>query len=517
MTNALLPCYLDEPLPERFVVGAGNVLLLKGWAYSPFSRLASLSVTVGGKTYPVPNHSIVRHDVFHDQFSERDREGNSLLSGFFAMVPVESIKEAFSATVTFTAISVDGRRSERTLGSIWMEPSAREPLTVQWPDDGPKVAICMATYNPPAALFRRQIESLRLQTHRNWFCIITDDQSPAAAFQDMQEVIGDDPRFVLLPNDQRLNFYRNFERAMSLVPLDADFVALCDQDDRWDDDKIEALLSAFDDSTQLVYSDCRLTDGEGTVLADTFWHNRRNNYRNLQALLVANTVTGAASLFRTSLLDKILPLPMRIGDAYHDHWMAVIAMAEGGIGYVDRPLYDYVQHGANVIGHNYGSGHPGFTRYGLALLSRIHSPQRFLEATRIVLNNGSSAFPFVVRTALVSRVALLRSDRVKPKRKRILEKFARYNESLWVPFSEKALSLVQRRPTLNLEGFLLFSAVATRAFTAHHTRRRRESVAPPPPAPAPPPAPHVYIDEIQTNVPRMNAMQRLFLQHPVDG
>src|SRR5581483_8108432 len=32
-------------------------------------------------------------------------------------------------------------------------------------------------------------------------------------------------------------------------------------------------------------------------------------------------------------------------------WIGAVALALGRIGYADRPLYDYVQHGRNVIGH----------------------------------------------------------------------------------------------------------------------------------------------------------------------
>ena len=35
----------------------------------------------------------------------------------------------------------------------------------------------------------------------------------------------------------------------------------------------------------------------------------------------------------------------------HDHWLACVALSVGQIRYVDRCLYDYVQHGANAIGH----------------------------------------------------------------------------------------------------------------------------------------------------------------------
>ncbi len=90
---------------------------------------------------------------------------------------------------------------------------------------------------------------------------------------------------------------------------------------------------------------------DGTLVSDTYWTKRQPNHRNFASLLLGNSVTGAASLFRRDLLDDALPLPPRFGNLYHDHWLALVAAATGEIEYVDRPLYDYVQHADAVIGH----------------------------------------------------------------------------------------------------------------------------------------------------------------------
>src|SRR5918994_662506 len=95
----------------------------------------------------------------------------------------------------------------------------------------------------------------------------------------------------------------------------------------------------------------RVVDASGRASSQTFWQGRRNNYTNLASLLLANTVTGAASLFRRELLDLVLPFPPQVGRSFHDQWIASVALATGRIAYVDRPLYDYVQHGGASLGH----------------------------------------------------------------------------------------------------------------------------------------------------------------------
>lgn len=208
----------------------------------------------------------------------------------------------------------------------------------------------MATFDPDPDLLRAQVASLRAQTREDWVCVISDDCSGPDAYERLGAVVAEDPRFVLSRAERRQGFYLNFERALSLVPKTAGFVALADQDDRWDPDKLEVLSGSIG-TARLVYSDARIVDEAGRSIADTFWSPQRPRRTDFASLLVTNTVTGAASLFRRELLDSALPFPRLPGDPYHDHWLALVALAEGEIAYVPRPLYDYVQHAGAVLGH----------------------------------------------------------------------------------------------------------------------------------------------------------------------
>jgi hypothetical protein len=213
----------------------------------------------------------------------------------------------------------------------------------------------MATYDPDPALFRAQVESLRTQTDRGWICVVSDDCSTPERYSELVAVIGDDDRFRISRSERRLGFYRNFERALRLAPGEAELLALCDQDDRWRTDKLQVLREALGGAL-LVYSDQRLVDADGRVLRETMWRGRRNNHTNLASLLVANSVTGAATLFRREVADLALPFPDTPGLQFHDHWIGLVALAAGDVAYVDRPLYDYVQHGGAVFGDVTGGG-----------------------------------------------------------------------------------------------------------------------------------------------------------------
>ena len=290
-----------------------------------------------------------RGDVV-DALSPGAPEG-SLLSGFWAVVPVPPREPGHELVLTLRARLADGSEQTTELGRVRVEPLS-PPLELEPPDPaaGPLVCVCMGTYEPSPELFRRQVESLRAQTHRNWVCVVSDDCTAPARFEAIERELHGDPRFTVSRSPERIGFYRNFERALALAPAGADHIALADQDDRWDPDKLETLLGEIGDA-QLAYSDARIVDSGGEVLSDTYWQGRRNNHEDIASVLMANSVTGAASLFRRDLLDHALPFPPGQFHHFHDHWLGLTALALGDVEFVERPLYDYVQHGDAVLGH----------------------------------------------------------------------------------------------------------------------------------------------------------------------
>jgi hypothetical protein len=453
---------LDHALPGEFYLGKGSTLPLRGWCYSQDALLKSLDIVTSAGVTPVPNHSWGRTDIFLKDCPIADRSGNSLLSGFEVALPFPQTASGQDELIRLRATLDDGQVIERPLGEIRLLAGyPTKPCSVTWPGAGPRVAICMATFNPPFELFCAQIASLQAQTHTNWVCIISDDNSPNEPWDHCREVFKRDARFIEFHNRKRVGFYDNFQHALSLVPGDADFVALCDQDDIWSPDKLTTLLAAFADKDQLVFSDARLVHSSGEVLSETFWVDRKNNSSDLAALMVANTITGAASLFRASLLSEILPFPSRIGPAFHDHWIGLVALLKGGVGYVDQPLYDYIQHTKGVIGHNYNKWNGVL---GAALTVLRAGPGRAaktLSAAQL-LKQAVDDYVFVSQKVLLSRTLLLRFPNLPATQRSVLEQFTRYDVSMRAAFRDKITAMLARRQTLNLEGLLLWSMAGAR-------------------------------------------------------
>ena len=313
--------------------------------------------------------------VARDPSSERDPELRAYRSGFWATIPIGPRAEPGELRLAAVAELGDGRIVTAPLGTV-TAVARPERLSIDGPErkGSPLIAVCMTTFNPDLRLFRTQIESLRGQTDPDWVCFISDDCSESGRFEAITDVVAGDDRFVLTRAPERLGFYRNFERVLGLAPDEAELVALCDHDDRWYPDKLETLRAAIGDA-ELAYSDVRLVDVDGRVRGETLWRGRRNNHTNLASLLISNSIVGASCLFRRRVIDSALPFPRSPGWDFHDHWLALVALSLGDVAYVDRPLYDYVQHPGAVLGRVASepeTGQPDERRGLPALLERRH-------------------------------------------------------------------------------------------------------------------------------------------------
>jgi glycosyltransferase involved in cell wall biosynthesis len=366
---------LEIKPPGRIAVGRGSAFVIGGYCYHPAAPTRRLHLQVGDSRQQVERFRLPRDDVYELLDAGDPARPHAYRSGFVALGDVAPVDRAQSVEVELVLELAGGGEATVAVGSIDLDPELLPPGDAPapaFPDGrGPRVAICMATYEPPADLLRVQLESIRRQTHENWICVISDDHSSDEAFERLRALTEGDPRFAVSRSQTRLGFYRNFERALSMAPREAEFATFCDQDDRWSPGKLERLLAAIGDS-QLVYSDARIVSPEGDLVRPSYWTERRNNYTNYGSLLLANSVTGAASLFRRELLDDALPFPPRLARAFHDHWLAVVAMSLGEIGYVDEQLYDYVQHGDAVIGHSMANKKPRAIR--THLMERLRNP-----------------------------------------------------------------------------------------------------------------------------------------------
>lgn len=455
---------LETLLPEQWA-GTASALFVSGSCFHTERRVAALSVLVDGVAHRPGAQGMPRLDVL-DTERERDPLGHAYRSGFWATVRLPAREEGGEIELAVEAELEGGGRAAATLGRVRV---IRAEPPVPWDTERPRpeaIAICMATYNPDPALFEVQLDSIRGQSDERWICLISDDRSDPESFEAILAAVGEDQRFTVSRSEERIGFYRNFERALMMVPAGVGLIALSDQDDRWYPEKLATLRGAIGDAG-LVYSDMRLVGPDGAVIRDSLWEGRRNNDSNLASMLVANSVSGAASLIRREVIDAALPFPHGPGWEFHDHWLGCIALAGWELAYVDRPLYDYVQHSSAILGQVAAEDETSGPIQRLAARVR---PRGLFARWR------SAYFRAYMQVRLLVEVILARcDDRLAPRKRRALRRLAGSERSP-VAFAWLALRplrrLIGRDDTLGAETMLV-RGILWRRLLALRLRRRK--------------------------------------------
>src|SRR5918994_6561278 len=477
---------LDLPLPRAFPVGRATAVFCAGTCFHRHHLVEELVITVDGVRHRPTAQAMPRFDRFrslhpalsldqaaslrHDPQSQRDPELRSYRSGFWATIPIERSTQPGELEVGAEARLADGTTARASLGTIAVVERPEPPSYEGLPRATGKslIAICMATFNPELELFHTQVESIRAQTDGDWICLISDDHSRPDRFEAIDEATAGDPRFVLSRADQHLGFYKNFERALRMAPPEAELVALCDHDDRWYPDKLESLRAALGDA-ELAYSDLRLVDAKGRGRRKTLWRGRRENHANLASLLISNTIVGAACLLRRRVIDYAVPFPDGPGWQFHDHWLALVAMALGEVAYVDRPPYDYVQHPRAVLGRVASEPESSRQRKRPQASARPDAPRGLLDRWR------AAYFRTYLDREVQAQVLLARcGPELTPRKRRALRLLVDAGRSpaafAWL-VARPVRTLLGRTETLGFEG-VLARGIMWRHLIAVRTRNR---------------------------------------------
>jgi len=210
----------------------------------------------------------------------------------------------------------------------------------------PLVSICLATYNGEKYL-KEQLDSIVKQTYKNIELIAQDDCSNDATLE-ILESYKEKLNITIYSNEKNLGYLKNFESL--LHKTNGELIALCDQDDIWEHNKIELLVHHIKDAT-LIYSNSLLIDADGNSLEKTLSQKLKNNFISSSTpldFLYDNCVSAHAMLFKKELLHALFPFPQHI---YFDAWIAINAANTDGVIYLEEELVHYRQHSTNTLGN----------------------------------------------------------------------------------------------------------------------------------------------------------------------
>ena len=134
-----------------------------------------------------------------------------------------------------------------------------------------RISVAMCTYNG-AAFLPAQLASIAEQTRRPDELIVCDD----ASTDKTRDILESFARTSSIPvslyfSDENTGSVKNFERAIGLCT--GDVIALSDQDDVWNKDKLERIEQLFRENQNvgLVFSDAELVDTDLKPLDQRMW------------------------------------------------------------------------------------------------------------------------------------------------------------------------------------------------------------------------------------------------------
>lgn len=212
----------------------------------------------------------------------------------------------------------------------------------------------MTTYNGEKYLIE-QLNSILDQTFSDFELIICDDCSTDNTIQIIKDYIIKDSRIKLFQNIKNIGFKKNFEQAVKLCTCE--LIALCDQDDIWEKNHLEVLLSNIGNNYVIAGNNQFYDSNMNSLNKDFFSSHLFSSAKypfNLdilkKVLLSGNCFQGASILFKKEILDLYLPLPEDV--PYHDSWLVAIACSLEKFTCLDTIITKYRQHNRQVTHKN---------------------------------------------------------------------------------------------------------------------------------------------------------------------
>ena len=206
-----------------------------------------------------------------------------------------------------------------------------------------KVSVVMCTYNG-GKYIREQMDSIVNQTRTPYEVIVQDDGSEDDTVSIVKEYTEKYPYVRITKNELGKGINNNFFSA--IAKASGDFIAISDQDDIWELDKIEVMSEAIGDKMMCVGRSVPFYDDEENNERITIHYDQRKPNCNLVRMMYAS-MPGHCTLFRKELLEHV-PSHLATRPIYTHTWYDVIlgtvAAALDSIVLIDKVIAKQRRH-----------------------------------------------------------------------------------------------------------------------------------------------------------------------------
>lgn len=208
------------------------------------------------------------------------------------------------------------------------------------------VSVIMPTWNSEQYV-GASIKSIQAQSYTNWELIITDDCSSDGTMEILRRFAEEDPRIRILQN--KTNGGAGIARNNCINAAHGQYIAFCDSDDRWTEDKLEKQLAFMrEKDVALCFAPYYTCDGKGQYLGYISAPQRVTLFQ----MMCDNKIGFLTAIYDASKLGKHPMPPQR---KRQDHALLLNLLKICKYAYsVPEPLAHYRIHAGNMSGKKLG-------------------------------------------------------------------------------------------------------------------------------------------------------------------
>lgn len=198
------------------------------------------------------------------------------------------------------------------------------------------ISVVMCTYNGEKYL-REQLDSILRQTYPILELIVQDDCSTDHTCAIIEEYAAKYPFIKLYRNEHQLGINPNFFSAMQRAQ--GDLIAISDQDDIWEDNKLEVQVKAIGNKMCCAGKSVPFTSESVSASIDL----RPTNY-NLLRIIFVGTLTGHTMIITKALLKEAMQLSQDFPSLLYDRTLSMVAASYDSIRYIGDILVHHRRH-----------------------------------------------------------------------------------------------------------------------------------------------------------------------------
>lgn len=199
------------------------------------------------------------------------------------------------------------------------------------------ISVVMGTYNG-AKYLREQLDSIISQSYPPYEIIIQDDGSTDDTVPILKEYAKNYCQIKLYFNKGEHGINNNYFNAFRKAT--GDYIAISDQDDIWDNNKLKWQIEAIGDKL--------LCSGFSKPYPCENRDVRFPNYHLFRLLYVGNALPGNTLFFSKKLLNEIPDLETFMKVKTCDNLISIVASSYNSVAYVERTLVHHRLHTASV-------------------------------------------------------------------------------------------------------------------------------------------------------------------------